>query len=73
MHQENSGIVLDSIIPERQEVSVVLSYTRDYFKVDVPIPSDFVIFLQTLTPFKKKHELCSPLGFYRYGKTEFVR
>jgi len=73
MHRENTGVELDAVITERQEVSVVFSFTRSYFMVDVPIPSDFVSFLQTLMPFKKKHELYSALGFYKHGKTEFVR
>ncbi|NCW74209.1 MAG: bifunctional isocitrate dehydrogenase kinase/phosphatase, partial [Gammaproteobacteria bacterium] len=65
--------IVFAVITDREEVSVVFSFTRSYFMVDVPIPSDFVAFLQTLMPFKKKHELYSAIGFYKHGKTEFVR
>ncbi len=73
MNRDDSGVELDAVVSDAQEVSVVFSFTRSYFMVDVPIPSDFVAFLQTLMPFKQKHELYSAIGFYKHGKTEFVR
>jgi isocitrate dehydrogenase kinase/phosphatase len=73
MHRKDTGVELDAVISEPEDVSVVFSFTRSYFMVDVPIPSDFVRFLQTLMPVKQKHELYSAIGFYKHGKTEFVR
>lgn len=73
MHRGDRGIELDAVITEPEEVSVVFSFTRSYFMVDVPIPVDFVAFLQTLMPSKPRHELYTAIGFYKHGKTEFVR
>ncbi len=73
MHRTDQGIEIDAVIVDPEEVSVVFSFTRSYFMVDVPIPVDFVAFLQTLMPAKQKHELYSAIGFYKHGKTEFVR
>lgn len=73
MHRTDEGIEIDAVIVDPEEVSVVFSFTRSYFMVDVPIPVDFVAFLQTLMPSKQKHELYSAIGFYKHGKTEFVR
>lgn len=73
MHRTDEGIEIDAVIVDPEEVSVVFSFTRSYFMVDVPIPVDFVAFLQTLMPAKQKHELYSAIGFYKHGKTEFVR
>jgi isocitrate dehydrogenase kinase/phosphatase len=73
MHRTDEGIEIDAVIVDPEEVSVVFSFTRSYFMVDVPIPVDFVAFLKTLMPAKQKHELYSAIGFYKHGKTEFVR
>ncbi len=73
MHRTDSGVEVDAVITDPDEVSVVFSFTRSYFMVDVPIPADFVAFLQTLMPGKQTHELYTAIGFYKHGKTEFVR
>lgn len=73
MHRTEAGVEVDAVITDPDEVSVVFSFTRSYFMVDVPIPVDFVAFLQTLMPAKQRHELYTAIGFYKHGKTEFVR
>lgn len=73
MHALDQGVYVDAVITRRSEVSVVFSFTRSYFMVDVPIPVEFVGFLHTLIPAKRRHELYSAIGFYKHGKTEFVR
>ena len=73
MHRNETGCEVDAVITDPDEVSVVFSFTRSYFMVDVPVPVDFVAFLQTLMPAKQRHELYTAIGFYKHGKTEFVR
>lgn len=73
MHRTEAGVEVDAVITDPEEVSVVFSFTRSYFMVDVPIPVDFVAFLSTLMPGKTRYELYSAIGFYKHGKTEFVR
>lgn len=73
MHALDEGVYVDAVITRRSEVSVVFSFTRSYFMVDVPVPVEFVGFLHTLIPAKRRHELYSAIGFYKHGKTEFVR
>lgn len=41
--------------------------------VETDEPSQLVSYLQTLLPEKKRWELCTSLGFFKHGKTEFVR
>ena len=73
MHRTDAGVEVDAVITAPDDVSIVFSFTRSYFMVDVPIPADFVAFLQTLMPVKQRHELYTAIGFYKHGKTEFVR
>lgn len=64
---------LDTVLIETDEVSIIFSFTRAYFQVDVPVPGEFVNYLQTLMPHKPAGELYSAIGFFKHGKTEFFR
>ncbi|GGX94343.1 isocitrate dehydrogenase kinase/phosphatase [Litchfieldella qijiaojingensis] len=67
------GLHLDTVIIEPQEVSIIFSFTRAYFQVEVQVPGEFVAFLQELMPDKPAGELYSAIGFFKHGKTEFFR
>lgn len=73
LHKEGGGIYVDTLLTEINDVSVLFSFTRSYFMVDVPIPSEFVDFLTQLLPHKRLAEIYASIGFYKHGKTLFVR
>ncbi|GAA3910857.1 bifunctional isocitrate dehydrogenase kinase/phosphatase [Halomonas cibimaris] len=64
---------LDTVLIEPDEVSILFSFTRAYFQVDVPVPGECVAYLQGLMPNKPIDELYASIGFFKHGKTEFFR
>ncbi|GAB2792561.1 bifunctional isocitrate dehydrogenase kinase/phosphatase [Halomonas shantousis] len=73
LHGPAHGLYLDTVIIEPDEVSIIFSFTRVYFQVEVTVPGEFVAFLQQLMPDKPVGELYAAIGFYKHGKTEFFR
>ncbi len=72
VHDED-GIRVDALLTTSDEVSVVFSFTRSYFHVEVDCPRALVEFLRTLMPMKPVDELYTSLGYHKHGKTELVR
>lgn len=52
LHREGHGIQFDTVITDEAEVSIIFSFTRSYFMVDVPVPAELVAFLKRLLPGK---------------------
>ncbi|MFZ3204368.1 MAG: bifunctional isocitrate dehydrogenase kinase/phosphatase [Pseudomonas sp.] len=73
LHREGRGIQIDALITDEAEVSIIFSFTRSYFMVDVAIPAEFVGFLKRILPGKHIAELYTSIGFYKHGKSEFYR
>ncbi|MBA1277751.1 bifunctional isocitrate dehydrogenase kinase/phosphatase [Stutzerimonas stutzeri] len=73
LHPEGAGIVADALITDEAEVSIIFSFTRSYFMVEVPIPAEFIGFLKRIMPGKHIAELYTSIGFYKHGKSEFYR
>ncbi|MBX8476113.1 bifunctional isocitrate dehydrogenase kinase/phosphatase [Pseudomonas cichorii] len=73
LHREGVGILIDTLITDEAEVSIIFSFTRSYFMVDVPVPAAFVGFLKSILPGKHIAELYTSIGFYKQGKSEFYR
>jgi len=69
----DDGIEADAVLSTEREVSILFSYTRSHFLVDVARPVDLVEFLATLMPRKPIPELYISLGFPKHGKTEMYR
>ncbi len=67
------GVRADAVISEVDQVSLIFSYTRSYFHVDLPTVSDVVVFLRALLPHKPIEELYTVLGRAKQGKTERYR
>ncbi len=72
LHGDN-GIYADTVIFDVNTVSIVFSFTRSYFLVEVEYPSELVAFLHTVIPTKSISELYNSIGFSKHGKTEFYR
>ena len=71
-HREG-GIVLDAVLFTEDEVSILFSFTRSYFHVEVARPHDLVHFLQEIMPRKPLGELYTAIGCNKHGKTEMYR
>ncbi len=72
LHEED-GLFVDAMITDEDEVSIIFSFTRSYFLVDVEAPSRLVAFLKTLIPLKPYSEIYNAVGYNKHGKTELFR
>ncbi|RMG67795.1 MAG: bifunctional isocitrate dehydrogenase kinase/phosphatase [Calditrichaeota bacterium] len=67
------GIVVDAVLMDEDEVSILFSFAHSYFHVDAQRPYDLVRFLKSILPRKRLAELYISLGYNKHGKTEFYR
>jgi isocitrate dehydrogenase kinase/phosphatase len=70
---QSDGIAVDAVLTAENDISMLFSFTRAYFHVDVERPYDLVQFLRTILPLKRIAELYISLGFNKHGKTELYR
>ena len=66
-------VVVDAVLVSRDEVSIVFSFARAYFFVDVDRPHELVEFLHAIMPHKPIAELYNAIGWNKHGKTELYR
>jgi isocitrate dehydrogenase kinase/phosphatase len=69
----DEGVFVDAVLLSENEASIVFSFTRSYFHVDVPRPYDLVQFLRRLMPRKRVAEIYIAVGHNKHGKTELYR
>ncbi|CAB1062568.1 Isocitrate dehydrogenase phosphatase (EC /kinase (EC [Olavius sp. associated proteobacterium Delta 1] len=67
------GIVVDAVLLDEDDVSILFSFTRSYFHVVVDRPCDLINFLSSILPRKRIAELYISMGFTKHGKTEIYR
>ena len=67
------GIEVDAALHSEDETSVVFSFARWYFHVDVASPREVIGFLKSILPRKRTAELYTALGYKKHGKTELYR
>ncbi|HEX5694991.1 MAG TPA: bifunctional isocitrate dehydrogenase kinase/phosphatase [Acidimicrobiia bacterium] len=67
------GVYVDAVLLTENEASIVFSFTRSYFHVEVPRPYDLVRFLRRLMPRKRIAEIYIAIGQNKHGKTELYR
>src|SRR5688572_26366489 len=68
-----SGVLIDAIMMDESSVSILFSFTRSYFHVDLPHVGQAVVFLKSILPRKPVSELYTVLGRAKQGKTERYR
>jgi len=73
LHGDDSMLYLDTVLTEQEQVTILFSFTRAYFMVDMEVPSSTVQFLRSLMPHKPRSELYTVLGLQKQGKTLFYR
>jgi isocitrate dehydrogenase kinase/phosphatase len=69
----DDGVTVDAVLLQQDEVSVVFSFTRSYFLVEVESPREVIVFLKSIMPLKPIAELYTALGYNKHGKTEMYR
>jgi len=66
-------IVVDACLLNEDDVSIVFSFARSYFFVEMEWPHETVSFLKTIMPRKPLAELYNAVGCNKHGKTELYR
>jgi isocitrate dehydrogenase kinase/phosphatase len=66
------GIKVDGVLLEEDQFSILFSFTRSYFHVDVSRPYDLVHFLKTVIPRKRIAELYISTGFNKHGRALYL-
>ena len=67
------GVLVDAVMLAESDVSIVFSFTRSYFHVDLEHVGEAVLFLKSILPRKSVSELFTVLGRAKQGKTERYR
>lgn len=67
------GVLVDAVMLAEDDVSVLFSFTRSYFHVDLERVGEAVLFLKSILPRKPVSELFTVLGRAKQGKTERYR
>ncbi len=70
---DRRGIVVDAVLLDEDDLSMVFSFAHSYFHVDVERPYEIVAFLRSVMPRKRVAELYISLGYHKHGKTELYR
>ncbi|MDB6061725.1 MAG: bifunctional isocitrate dehydrogenase kinase/phosphatase [Verrucomicrobiaceae bacterium] len=73
LNNERGAIYVDTALFSTDDLSILFSFTRTYFMVDIPVPSQYVRFLKSVMPNKESFELYTALGFVKHAKSEFYR
>jgi len=69
----DGGVLVDAVMMREADVSIVFSFTRSYFHVDLERVGEAVVFLKSMLPRKPVSELFTVLGRAKQGKTERYR
>ena len=67
------GVLVDAVMLSVADVSILFSFTRSYFHVDLERVGEAVLFLHSILPLKPVSELFTVLGRAKQGKTERFR
>lgn len=73
LRNAGSGVFLDAVLLDEDEVSIVFSFTRSHFHVESNRSNELVAFLKSIMPLKRLAELYISIGFNKHGKTELYR
>lgn len=73
LHNRHGQLILDTVLFDHEQITILFSFTRAYFLVDMEVPSAYVQFLRTLLPRKPRSEIYTILGLQKQGKTLFYR
>jgi len=67
------GIVVDAVLTDEDDISILFSFARSHFNVDLGPPRQLIQGLKVLMPKKPIAELYIAIGHHKHGKTELYR
>ena len=70
---KTKNLFVDTALMKAKDVSIVFSFSRAYFTVDMEVPSAYVGFLQSIMPGKSAVDLYAMLGLQKQAKTLLYR
>ena len=73
LHNRRGQLVLDTVLTDVGLITLLFSFTRAYFMVDMEVPSAYVKFLRSMLPNKPRSEIYTILGLHKQGKAAFYR
>lgn len=73
VHNAKGKLIVDAALFDAAQISVLFSFARAYFLVDMPVPAGYVQFLQSMLPMRSKGDLYTLLGLGKQGKNIFYR
>jgi len=73
LQNSDFSIYADTLLMRPKDVSILFSFSRAYFLVDMEVPSAYVSFLLSIMPRKSVVDLYSLLGLQKQAKTLFYR
>jgi isocitrate dehydrogenase kinase/phosphatase len=73
LHHPLEGVLVDAALVTEDDVSILFSFARSYFRVQAAHPHALVQFLKRILPRKRIAELYIAIGYNRHGKTELYR
>ena len=73
LHNRRGQLVLDTVLTDVGLITLLFSFTRAYFMVDMEVPSAYVKFLRGMLPNKPRSEIYTILGLHKQGKAAFYR
>jgi len=73
MQDEDEKLFVDAALMRAKDVSIVFSFSRAYFTVDMEVPSAYVNFLLSIMPGKSPVDLYAMLGLQKQAKTLLYR
>ncbi|HTD06867.1 bifunctional isocitrate dehydrogenase kinase/phosphatase [Undibacterium sp.] len=73
LHNRKKQLVLDTVLFDTTQITILFSFTRAYFMIDMVVPSAYVQFLRSILPKKPRSEIYTILGLQKHGKNLFYR
>jgi isocitrate dehydrogenase kinase/phosphatase len=73
LRHPDRGVVVDAVLTDADDVSIVFGFTRSYFQADIDYPAAVVRFLREILPLKRTDELYTTLGYHKHGKRELFQ
>jgi isocitrate dehydrogenase kinase/phosphatase len=73
LRNSDGGVLVDAVMLKEDDISIIFSFTRSYFHVDLERVAEAVLFLKDIMPRKPVSELFTVLGRAKQGKTERYR
>jgi isocitrate dehydrogenase kinase/phosphatase len=73
LKDKDHQVFVDAALMRDKDVSIVFSFSRAYFMVDMEVPSAYVSFLLSIMPGKSPVDLYAMLGLQKQAKTLLYR